>query len=230
MEVNHLTLCDIGKVKRVGVLTKRDDGELLAENLVAMLRNARLLPMVYKDLFGSGIDEGSLHAYMLSALVLIGDRLGFSPVSDVPIFDRLDKLLMGEGAKRPDAVWFVRGAQEIRCLVEFERYSAHSLLPKVRNLLIMGNEIQPTPHLVVLNYWTYSPIPARALHETQAVFARGFKHSAGIEFRPLACPALVLETLVTNQDSRARVHGFVPRLFVHNGEDKPYVIQRLDSL
>lgn len=230
MEVNLPTLCGIGRVNLMDKLAIGDNGVQLAENLVATLQDTRFLPLVYQGLYGSGIDEGSLHAYMLSALVLIGDRLGFSPVSDAPIFDRLDKLLMGEGAKRPDAVWFARGTQEIRCLVEFERYTSHSLLPKARNLLIMGKEIQPVPHLVVLNYWTYPPIPASALHETQAVFARGFRHASGILFPALPCPALVLETLVANKDGRARVHGFVPRLFVYNGEDKPYIIQRLGSI
>lgn len=202
-----------------------EEGLRLAENLVAALRDQHFLPELYPDLFMAGIDEGSLHAYMLSALVLVGDRLGFSPVSDAPIFDRLDKMLMGEGAKRPDAVWFARGTQEIRCLVEFERYTSHSLLPKARNLLIMGKELQPSPHLVVLNYWTYSPIPASVLRETQTVFERGFTHTSGVSFRALRCPALVLETLVTNQGGRARVHSFVPRLFVYNGEDKPYIVR-----
>lgn len=223
-------LCGIGRVNLMGKMTIGDNGVQLAEKLVMTLQDTRFLPQVYRDLYALGIDEGSLHAYMLSALVLVGDRLGFSPVSDAPIFDRLDKLLMGEGAKRPDAVWFARGRQEIRCLVEFERYTSHSLLPKARNLLIMGKEIQPVPHLVVLNYWTYSPIPADILHEPQTVFARGFRHASGILFPPLPCAALVLETLVANQDGRARIHGSVPRLYVYNGEDKPYVIQRLRSL
>ncbi|HEY7416238.1 MAG TPA: hypothetical protein VH593_13680, partial [Ktedonobacteraceae bacterium] len=157
MEVSHLTLCGIGKVNFVGMLSIPQDSVALAESLVALLRDSRFLPWVYRDLFSSGIDEGSLHAYMLSALVLVGDRLGLSPVSDAPIFDRLDKLLMGEGAKRPDAVWFARGTPEVQCLVEFERYTSHSLLPKARNLLIMAKEIQPAPQLVVLNYWTYAP-------------------------------------------------------------------------
>lgn len=202
----------------------------LAENLVTVLHDNTFLPELYPNLFATGIDEGSLHSYMLSAFVLVGNWLGFSPVSDAPIFDRLDKMLMGEGAKRPDAVWFARGTQEIRCLVEFERYTSHSLLSKARNLLIMGKELQPPPQLVVLNYWTYSSIAASALEESLATFARGFRHSSGILFSPLACPALVLETLVANRGSGTRIQAIVPRLFVFNGEDKPYIIHRLGSL
>lgn len=207
-----------------------DDGVHLAQNLVVTLRDSTFLPVVYPALFSKGIDEGSLHSYMLSALVLVGDRLGYSPVSDAPIFDRLDKLLMGEGAKRPDAVWFQRGQEEIQCLIEFERYTSRSLVPKARNLLIMSKELQPSPHLIVLNYWTYSTVSPEMLREVQSVFAHGFRHTTSMTFPPLRCPALVLETLVAIQEVRARVQAIVPRLFVHGGEDKPYIVQRLNTL
>lgn len=203
------------------------EGIQLAQNLVAILRDRSFLPAVYPALFTQGIDEGSLHSYMLSALVLVGDRLGFSPVSDAPIFDRLDKLLMGEGAKRPDAVWFQRGQDEIRCLIEFERYTNSSLAPKARNLLVMGKELQPSPRLIVLKYWTYTTVPADALREVSSVLAHGFRHSTGVAFPPLACPALALETLVVNQGGRTRVQAIMPRLFVYGGEDKPYIVQQL---
>lgn len=207
-----------------------DAGIRLAESLITTLRDPLFLPELYPDMFNAGIDEGSLHAYMLSALVLVGERLGLSPVSDAPVFDRLDTQLIGEGAKRPDAVWFARGTRKIRCLIEFERYSNHSLLPKARNLLIMGKEIQPPPELVILNYWTYSPVAASALQPTLATFARGFTHPSTVHFSRLACPALVLETLVVSRDGHTRIDGFMPRIFVHNGEDKPYVIRHLGSL
>jgi hypothetical protein len=207
-----------------------DDGVQLAQNLVVTLRDSAFLPVVYPALFSEGIDEGSLHSYMLSALVLVGDRLGYSPVSDAPIFDRLDKLLMGEGAKRPDAVWFQRGQDEIRCLIEFERYTNRSLVPKARNLLIMSKELQPLPQLIVLNYWTYSTVSPEMLREVQSVFAHGFRHAAGMTFPPLDCPALTLETIVANKGMCTRVQVIVPRLFVHGGEDKPYMVQHLNAL
>lgn len=208
----------------------RDDGARLAQRLLATMRDSSFLPAVYPALFCQGIDEGSLHAYMLSALVLVGDRLGFTPVADAPIFDRLDKLLMGEGAKRPDAIWFQRGQDEIRLLLEFERFTSRSLAPKARNLLIMGKELQPMPRLVVLNYWTYTPVAADALHEVQAVFAHGFRHATGVLFPPLGCPALALETLVAVQGGRTSVQAITPRLFVQDQEDKPYVVQRLNAM
>jgi hypothetical protein len=207
-----------------------NSGVQLAQNLVVSLRDNAFLPAVYPALYNGGIDEGSLHSYMLSALVLVGDRLGYSPVSDAPIFDRLDKLLMGEGAKRPDAIWFQRDREEIQCLIEFERYTSRSLVPKARNLLIMSKELQPPPHLIVLNYWTYSTVSPDMLREVQSVFAHGFRHTTSMIFPPLRCPALVLESLVAIQEERARVQAIVPRLFVYDGEDKPYIVQRLNTL
>lgn len=207
-----------------------DQSALLAEKLMRTLRDAEFLNEIYPHMFSSGVDEGSLHAYMLSALVLVGDRLEFAPVSDAPVSDRLDKMLIGEGAKRPDAIWFTRGRQEIECLVEFERYTSRSLLPKARNLLIMGKELQPSPHLVILIYWTYTPIPTSALQPTQAVFAEGFSHPSGIRFHCFACPSLVIETLVDDQNGRVRIRQFTPRLYVQNGENKPYIIKRLNAI
>lgn len=206
---------------------KLEAGIALAQRLMAAHRNREFLPRIYPSLFTLGIDEGSLHAYVLSAHVLIGERLGFTPVSDSPIFDRLDKLLTGEGEKRPDAVWLSRTAQDVRCLVEFERYTPHSLVLKARNLLVMGKEHQDTLELVVLDYWTYAPVPESSLLGAQRVFEQGFRHASGAGFLSLACPALVLETLVTDNVGRTSVAGVGPRLFVAMGENKSYVIEEL---
>jgi hypothetical protein len=230
MAVSRPMSCVTGKANAVAHGDDRDDGVRLAQRLCGTLRDSSFLPAVYPALFGEGIDEGSLHSYMLSALVLVGDRLGFSPVADAPIFDRLDKLLMGEGAKRPDAIWFQRGQDEIRLLMEFERFTSRSLAPKARNLLVMSKELQPAPRLVVLNYWTYTPVASDALREVQAVFAHGFRHPNGVMFPPLTCPALALETLVAAKGARASVQAVTPRLFVHDKEDKPYIVQRLNTM
>lgn len=202
-------------------------GMTLARRLLEQLCDPAFLPVLYPALFAQGIDEGALHAYMLSALVLVGERLGFSPVCDSPIFDRLDKLLMGEGAKRPDAVWFSRERQTPRCLVEFERYTPNALAPKARNLLIMGKEISATLDLVVLDYWTYTPVPDAQLAAPLAIFSYGFTHTSGMSFRALPCPALVIETLVEERDSKAAISHVAPRLVIANGEHKPYMLREL---
>src|SRR5579859_3834689 len=202
-------------------------GSDLAQRLIAALRDPTFLPAIYQSMFVTGVDDGSLHAYMLSALVLVGDRLGYTPVCDSPIFDRLDKLLTGEGAKRPDAVWFRRGTSDVKCLFEFERYSGRSLAPKAQNLLVMGKELRPTLDLVVLNYWTYTSCSDADLRAAGDVFERGFRHAVGMTFPPLDCPCLMLETLVNGDAGRVVVFGTWPRLFVAAGENKRYVVEQL---
>ncbi|MGH2503638.1 MAG: hypothetical protein ACRDID_14110, partial [Ktedonobacterales bacterium] len=99
-----------------------------------------------------------------------------------------------------------------------------------RNLLIMGKELQPSPRLIVLDYWTYFTASMEALREVQSVFAQGFRHPTGVVFPPVGCPALVVETLVAHQDARSSIQAITPHLFVHGHEDKPYIVQRLNAL
>lgn len=202
-------------------------GSDLAQRLIRSLRDPAFLPTIYSSVFVTGVDDGSLHAFMLSALVLVGDRLGYTAVCDAPIFDRLDKVLTGEGAKRPDAVWFRRGSSDVMCLIEFERYSGLSLVLKAQNLLVMGKELQPSPELVVLNYWTYTSCSDTDLRAAAGVFAHGFQHTSGMTFRPLDCPSLMLETLVKGSAGRAVVVETWPRLFIAGGENKGYVAEKL---
>lgn len=202
-------------------------GSDLAQQFMRWLRDPTFLPAIYPSMFRTGVEDGSLHAYMLSALVLVGDRLGFTPVCDAPIFDRLDKVLTGEGAKRPDAVWFRRGTSDAKCLIEFERYSGRSLVSKAQNLLIMGKELQPSPDLIILNYWTYSTCSDADLRDEGDVFAHGFSHTSGVVFRPLDCPSLILETLVSSDAGQVVVIETWPRRFIAGGENKPYVVNQL---
>lgn len=199
----------------------------IAMQLVLRLRNQTSLPALYPPLFGEGSDEGFLHAYMLSALVLLGEQLGFAPVSDMPVFDRLDKLLTGDGAKRPDAVWFSQEPWQIRCLIEFERFAPRALQIKAQNLLVMGKQLQPGLHLVALIYWTYAPLAEKELQEARHVFEQGFLHPTGVHFPRLSCPVLVLETLVFVRNERTVIGSFKPRLLVFDGENKPYLVDYL---
>jgi hypothetical protein len=214
-------------VKVVSPTAAFDAGRELARRLIAALRDPAFLPVIYPALYGDGVDEGSLHAYMLSGLVLIGDHLGYSPVCDSPIFDRLDKLLTSEGAKRPDAIWFTRGTQTVRCLLEFERYTRFSLVSKAKNLLVMGKELQGDLHLAVLDYWTYTPLSDMDLVDVRRIFESGFRHSSGVAFPPLTCATAIIETLVTHQGGKSHIIGVLPRVFAIGGETKTYVVNEL---
>ena len=110
-----------------------EQGVEIARSIIEQLRSPEFIPIVYPELFGKGIEGGSFHPYMVSALLLLGDRLGFSPICDSPIFDRLITLLTGEGNKRPDSVWFERGTSIVRVLIEFERFTSTSLEHKAQN-------------------------------------------------------------------------------------------------
>lgn len=203
-------------------------GREVARTIIQKLRSPDILPTAYPALFEGGVTEGSFHSYMLSALLLLGDRLGYSAVCDSPIFDRLDNLLLGEGSKRPDSIWFERGAETARVLIEFERYTANSLKPKARNLLLMANACAEDVNLLVLMYWT---VQVRALAELRAAYElskRGVR-SKGSKFGPGPCPMLLLETIAKRRGERLTISSFVAKQFVFGAEDKRYVVEDLNS-
>ena len=200
----------------------------LARGLMTALRDPAFLPGVYPSLFNEGIREGALHATMLSALVLVGARLGFTPICDAPVFDELHLALTGDASKRPDAVWLDRDERRIRGLIEFERYSLQSLAPKAKNLLLMGAAAGPQLDLAVLAYWVYGQVTHRALEDAAATFAHGFVHASGATFRRLDCLSLIVEFRVTATTSnRVALGDIEPRMAVAAGEDKPYLLADL---
>jgi hypothetical protein len=214
-----MTVFDEARLKR---------GRDVARTIVRRLRSSDFLHAAYPHLFeGKGVAEGSFHSYMLSALLLLGDRLGYSAVVDSPIFDRLDNLLLGEGSKRPDSIWFERGTETVRVLIEFERYTASSLSPKVRNLILMANACAENIDLLVLMYWTLQVRKPMELRTACRVAERGFR-SKGCQFGPASCPILLLETIVRPGAERLTVESFVAKQFIFGGENKHYVAEGLN--
>lgn len=200
----------------------------LARNLVTALRDPTFLPPIYPRLYRAGVPEGSLHATMLSALVLVGNRLGLTPICDAPVFDDLDLALTAEASKRPDAAWLDRNTHGIRCLIEFERYTPRSLAPKARNLLVMGKAAEHSLDLTVLAYWSYEHVPPQELASASSTLAQGFTHTSGASFKRLDCPALVIEMQVmSTAESKVVVGQILPRTVVAAGEEKPYLVADL---
>ncbi|HEX6798417.1 MAG TPA: hypothetical protein VF116_11970 [Ktedonobacterales bacterium] len=207
---------------------KLQAGVELARGLVATLRDPQFLPVIYPSLFAEGVLDGSLHATVLSALVLAGDRLGFTPVCDAPMFDDLDLALTGDASKRPDAAWLDRSTRDVRCLIEFERYTPASLVPKAKNLLVMGKAAGQTLDLAALVYWSYEHLPRRELANVVQVFAQGFTHGSGAHFRRLGCLSLVTQVVATRvAGNRVVIERITPRVMVVAGEDKPYMLVEL---
>jgi hypothetical protein len=204
-------------------------GRKMAYALIQGLRDPEILPKSYPVLFKGGVSSSALHPYALSGLLLLGDRLGYSAVIDSPIFERLDPILIGGGPKRPDSIWFERGGETIRMLIEFEQGRADSLEHKARNLLLASRACDLGLDLLVLIYWILDNQSRPDLTPACEVFKRGFR-SEGSRFGPNACPVLVLETIAARQPrDRVSLGGFVAMRFISGGEDKPYVIESLNT-
>jgi hypothetical protein len=206
---------------------KQELGEDTARKLVRSLRAPDILPQVYPSLF-RGLAEGSLHSYMLSALIVLGDRLGYSAVCDSPVFDHLDNVLLGEGNKRPDSIWFERGTDKIRVLVEYERFANHALEKKARNLMFMANSYKDEIELLVLIYWTPMLRPDLDLISASDIFKNGFTYDSS-RFGPISCPSIIIETKVTKANSIFAVEGFIVRRFIFEGENKSQIVNNLNS-
>ena len=200
----------------------------VARTVLQGLRSPGLVPAAYPALHEGGVAEGSFHSYMLSALLLLGHRLGYSAVLDSPVFDRLDNLLLSEGSKRPDSVWFERGTETVRVLIEFEKYTANSLESKARNLVLTANACAEDVTLVVLMYWTTQVRSWGDLRRAAELARKGFR-SKGSYFSPAACPMLIVETIVERHGERLTVSSFVAKDFVIGGENKDYVVEDLNS-
>jgi hypothetical protein len=150
-------------------------------------------------------------------------------VCDSPIFDRLDNLLLAEGSKRPDSVWFERGTETVRALIEFERFTTNSLETKVRNLLLMANSCTEDIELLVLMYWTAVVRDRSDLQRAVQLAQRGFR-SNSIRIDPAPCPILFLETLTRRcREERLAVARFIVRQFVYGRENKSYIVDELNT-
>jgi hypothetical protein len=201
----------------------------LAQTILKGLRSPNFLPTIYTTLFNSGVTEGAFHSYMVSALLILGNLLGYSAVCDSPVFDRLDNLLTGECSKRPDSVWFKRGTETIQTLFEFERYQPNALEQKARNLTFMANSITSSIKLLCLIYWTWEVLDHSLLKGTIDVFRKGFK-IRNSSFGPISCPVLILEVKTKSVNGeKVLIDGFIVRGFVHGGENKQYIVEKLNS-
>ncbi len=204
-----------------------EKGRNAAEKILEGLRSPLILPVAYPMLFNIGIAEGTLHSYMLSGLVLLGDRLGYSAVCDSPIFDALDNLLLGEGNKRPDCVWFERISGKIKVLIEFERYKPGAIEAKVKNLLIMSKPHLQDLGMILLIYWSEHVRTEADLGNALELARRGFRAS-GSQYGPPTCPFLILETIVKQRDTQVTIESFAARYFLAKGENKDHIVDILN--
>ena len=116
----------------------------------------------------------------------------------------------------------------MRALIEFERYTTNSLERKARNLLLMANSCTEDIELLVLMYWTAVVRDQSELQTAAQLTQRGFR-SNGIRIGPAPCPFLFLETLTWRCGEQLTVADFIARQFVFSGEDKPYIVNELNT-
>ena len=206
----------------------QSQGVDIAHSIVRELRSPEFIPIVYPELFRRGITGGSFHSYMVSALLLLGNRLGYSPICDSPVFDPLDKLLTGDGSKRPDSVWFERGTTIARVLIEFEHFTSTSLEHKARNLILMTNAHKYDIKLLTLMYWATEVRSVSELKSAVEIFKNGFSQN-GYKYYPPACPVLILETKTIGKEEYLIIDGFIVRQLIIDKENKPYRVNELNQ-
>jgi hypothetical protein len=93
----------------------------------------------------------------ISYLTLLGDRLGYVSVTEVPAPCTGKYAYVGNDI-RSDAVWFNRLTKEPSAITEFERYSGKEdnlkLENKAKNLLLAYHRWSVKAELLILAYWT----------------------------------------------------------------------------
>ena len=101
-------------------------------------------------------DESVLvHSLGCSFLTLMGDRLGYVAVSEVPAPRQGSHAHISEDV-RSDSVWFDRETSSVELIAEFERYSGKQkdLAPKVESLLLAHHRWGKPGTVLILAYWT----------------------------------------------------------------------------
>lgn len=103
----------------------------------------------------SGIETGIVHWLFQSYYVLLGNELGYQPITEYPFFDEDYRRITGEDTNRntqnqSDVSW-LNSDGAIKCAVEFEKYQSRPR-EKARNL-IRYSEQQSDLDLIILHYW-----------------------------------------------------------------------------
>jgi hypothetical protein len=209
--------------------THSDMGREIAKTIITGIRSPNILKEIYPTLFNTGVPDGALHAYVLSSLVLLGDQLGFSAVCDSPVFDTLDNLLLGEGSKRPDSVWFERGSDQPKILFEFERFKPGALEIKIKNLLIMSKSYIQELDSMFLIFWSEGILPITVLSPAIELSKKGFRAS-GCQYGPSTCPIVFIETVVRKNSKGLIIENFIVRQYIFGRENKAYIVDELNNM
>jgi len=163
----------------------------ISKKLIEELKKDGLLGAKYPPLW-KGVKRGDFHSYLLSFLVLLGDRLGFMSLSDVPTSDEDTAKIVGEKyEKRPDAIWINRKTFQTEVIIECE---GTNYIEKTKNLILFSDYCKNSKQklkLICLICWNLKnkiKIPFRKVKE---IFLRGF-HKKKFFFKPPGVPILII--------------------------------------
>lgn len=111
----------------------------LAKKILHIINDKDLLNSFYPFHKELGISNSDIHNFILSYLILVGDKLDFSPVSESRLIDKSNAILDDRfAAKRPDVRWYMKDPPfHTKVLIEYERQKIEE---KVENLIIMSED------------------------------------------------------------------------------------------
>ncbi len=122
----------------------------------------------------------TIHSVGCSYFNILGDRLGYQAISELPIEQRGDYAFVGSDV-RCDSAWFTKDAFKLTALVEFERYVGASdmddLICKVKNLALACHRSTSTPLFSILAYWTKNSQQLPDHDYLRSIFRSGFETS-----------------------------------------------------
>ena len=122
----------------------------------------------------------TIHSVGCSYFNILGDRLGYQAISELPIEQRGEYAFVGSDV-RCDSAWFTKDAFKLTALVEFERYVGASdmddLICKVKNLALACHRSPSTPLISILAYWTKNSQQLPDHDYLRSIFRSGFETS-----------------------------------------------------
>lgn len=156
----------------------------MSDDTLELLGSESRLFEVARDVLPAWLSLGfrdyacTIHSVGCSYFNLLGDRLGFQAVSELPIEQRGNYAFIGSDV-RCDSAWFTKSTFELTAVVEFERYDGASdmddLICKVKNLALACHRSAAVPKLSILAYWTKNSqlLPDHA--RLRSLFRSGFE-------------------------------------------------------
>jgi len=137
----------------------------------------------------------TVHSHFLTFLTTVGQRLGFSAITECPIVWAGDYSKLGD--VRADSVWFDRESLNPKVVIEFERFERGDegkLRQKVENLAI-ASLASPTLDLALLIYWVRSGSAPRSMESIVDVYRNGFRRR-GHDVSPATVPLMIVKCVM----------------------------------